>query len=288
MLLLSSCLWDARLTWLLTDGRNVLDDYYEAQTIERGAIRGEVAVPVNRGKILDELRQRVQFAQAQARLATGLSACEALVATNQGSHSTIDEPHQLRKADDQVEREKQQVKKRQRLTSSTYSHLVPGTDFVADTTFGDAGVDPWVRAGSGKYAAALYADGLDQQNWMLRYAWIASRTARIQGKGQYKRMTRKFWDRRTKGPGLVLPRGEGQVVEPRSTTATTETGQGKDPVQAMNDCSVGEGGPLRRSLPVEGAYEPGTNRVHVGHDVHPLLSLWSAPTSNTSPMPEPF
>lgn len=261
------------------EGKKVVDDYYEDDALAKGAVPGELAVPMSRDRLRDEYRQRVRAAKAQVRLAAAAAAEEEDTpgaggggADDSGSEAVdagTSHAAQLREMYEKREREKEREKQRRRIASSSHTHLSP-SGVAVTTVFGDAGADPWTRTGPGAKntarKAALHRDGIDEGNWVLRFALAAAAAARTHASVREKAR-------------VVLPvppqeDGRGEVDAPPLAPE-----QGCDAAEDAQDLSVSVSHTepaldVDDQLQPTGVYEPGTSRVHVPASTQATWAQW--------------
>lgn len=274
-----------------------MDDYYESQVVQNGAVSGETAVHISRDRIRDEKRKRLRVERAQARLVFDADRTDAGGGEESGSEAVLDSELQsqvthLREVNERRERDREREKLRRRLLSSTYTHLSPSGEPVT-TTFGDAGADPFTRVGPGaaKNAArkaALARDGLNEQNWMLKFALSTAATARTHASLRERGLARLPVPPTENNRGEIdaEPILSGHELQLDSATGSNSAGDAHgtdqvpdtDNVPAQSDSEEGDiDGPV-------GVYEPGTNRVQVGRDTQPTWAKWTK-TSSTPEVP---
>lgn len=260
---------------VVVGGKSVIDDYYEAQAINKGAVRGELAAPISRDRTRDEERKRKRVVKAQVSLAQenapddpNESGSELFPDTGSQSQAA-----QLKEMYERRERERERERIRRRLTSSVHTHMNPVSEAVS-TTMGDAGADPWLRIGSGAgrnaaRKAALNRDGLDERNWMVKYALATAASARTHA------LARQRVSVRLPIPPVLHGRGEvnAPAIEVPAPPTHTQAIEGTETEPEAQDEGESDSEEELGNEPV-GVYDPGTNKVHVGQDTQPTWSTW--------------
>lgn len=128
------------------------------------------------------MRKRARAAKAMLRLGGEEDEDSGMANSGSEAEEGTSEVNQAKEILERRTRDREREKARRRLVSASFVHMAPTGEPVT-TVFGDAGADPWVRIGSGlgKNAAkkaALNRDGLDERNWVVRYALATANQAR--------------------------------------------------------------------------------------------------------------
>lgn len=217
------------------------------------------------------VKAQISLAQENAPDDPNESGSELFPATGSQSQAA-----QLKEMYERRERERERERIRRRLNSSVHTHTNAASEAVI-TTMGDAGADPWLRIGlgSGKNAArkaALNRDGLDERNWMVKYALAAAASARTHAQARQRGSVR------LPIPPVLHGRGEinAPAIEapaPHSQPQTTERTEAGLESEAQDNDEESNSEEEVCHEPT-GVYDPGTNKVHVGQNTQPTWSTW--------------